>query len=103
MKNFNYILIICLVLLCSLCWQKTVLALEPGTLLYRTSSNGEMYGYSSKELIREKNGIMTNIYPGHVAIYIGEEDGVDYVVEALSGGIVKTPAQYFINESLGEE
>lgn len=78
------------------------LALEPGTILYRTSSDGKMYGYSSKELIKEKNGIISNIYSGHTAIYIGQEDGVDYVVEALGSGIVKTPAHYFINENNDE-
>lgn len=78
------------------------LALEPGTILYRTSSEGKMYGLSSKELIEERYGVITNIYPGHAAIYIGQEDGVDYVVEALGTGIVKTPAHYFINESAGE-
>lgn len=78
------------------------LALEPGTILYRTSSEGRMYGLSSKELIAESYGVITNIYPGHAAIYIGKEDGVDYVVEALGTGIVKTPAHYFINNSAGE-
>jgi len=103
MKNYKQILIILTAFVYIFCLKQVVFALEPGTLLYRTSSNGEMYGYSSKELIKEKNGIMTNIYPGHVAIYIGKEDGVDYVVEALSSGIVKTPAKYFVNEALGEE
>ncbi len=79
-----------------------VFALEPGTILYRTSSDGKMYGYSSKELIKEKNGIISNIYSGHTAIYIGQEDGVDYVVEALGSGVVKTPAHYFINENNAE-
>lgn len=82
---------------------KPAFALEPGTILYRTSSNGKMYGYSSKELIKEKNGIISNIYSGHTAIYIGQEDGIDYVVEALGSGVVKTPAHYFINENNAEE
>ena len=74
----------------------------PGTLLYRTSGQGKMYGFSSKDLIREKYGVITNIYSGHAAIYIGKEDGVDYIVEALGTGIVKTPAKYFVNDSEGE-
>lgn len=80
-----------------------VFALEVGTILYRTSSKGKMYGYSSKELVKEEHGVISHIYPGHAAIYIGQENGIDYVVEALSTGIVKTPAKYFINESLKEE
>lgn len=79
------------------------LALEPGTLLYRTSSNGQMYGYSSDELIKESHGIINGIYPGHVGIYVGKENGTHYVVEALSTGVVKVPAHYFINEALGEK
>ncbi|MDD3285490.1 MAG: YiiX/YebB-like N1pC/P60 family cysteine hydrolase [Patescibacteria group bacterium] len=78
-------------------------AMEPGTLLFRTSGQGKMYGYSSQDLLAEKFGIINHIYPGHAAIYIGQEDGVDYIVEALSTGIVKTPAKYFINEAEGEE
>jgi hypothetical protein len=96
-------ILLILLVLGSLLNVKEVLALEPGTILYRTSSNGEMYGYSSEDLIIEKHGVMTNIYSGHAGIYIGEENGVHYVVEALSTGIVKTPAHYFVNEALGEE
>lgn len=78
-------------------------AMEPGTLLYRTTDNGKMFGYSSNELIESKLGIMTGINPGHVAIYVGQEDGVDYVVEALAGGIVKSRLDQFINEARGEK
>ncbi len=78
-------------------------AMMPGTLLYRTSSHGQMYGYSSRDLLKEKFGLITNIYSGHAGIYIGQEEGVDYVVEALGNGIVKTPAQYFVNENNGEK
>jgi len=104
MKNYRInLLIFSLSLFLYLILAESVFALEPGTLLYRTSSNGKMYGYSSDELLVEKNGIIKHIYPGHVAIYIGQENGEHYVVEALSTGVVKTPARYFINESLGEE
>lgn len=78
-------------------------ALTPGAILYRTSSNGIMYGYSSNYLLDINYGILSHIYPGHVGIYIGKENGEDYVVEALATGIVKTPAKYFVNESLGEK
>jgi len=82
---------------------RAAFAMEPGTILYRTSGEGKMYGYSSQDLLAEKFGIINHIYPGHAAIYIGQEDGVDYIVEALGTGIVKTPAKYFINEAEGEE
>ena len=78
-------------------------ALEPGALLYRTTDNGKMYGYNSDSLLDIKNGVLTGINPGHVGIYIGEENGEHFIVEALASGIVKTPAKYFINESLKEE
>lgn len=77
--------------------------MEPGTILFRTSGKGKMYGYTSKDLLAEKFGIISHVYSGHAGIYIGQEDGVDYVVEALGTGIVKTPAKYFINEAEGEE
>lgn len=48
-------------------------------------------------------GIITEIYSGHVAMYVGQIDGVDYVVEATANGVVKTPARYFINEAGGEK
>ena len=81
----------------------SVAALEPGTILYRTSGQGKMYGYSSRELIKENYGVITNVYSGHAGIYIGQEDGVHYVVEALGTGVVKTPAKYFVNEANGEK
>ena len=62
-----------------------------------------MYGYSTKDLLKEEYGIITHLYSGHAGIYIGQEEGVDYVVEALGNGIVKTPAQYFVNENNGEK
>lgn len=78
-------------------------AMPPGTLLYRTSGNGKMYGYSGDPLIYSEKGILRNIYSGHVAVYIGQENGEDYIVEAAAGGIVKTPAKYFVNLAEGEE
>ncbi|MHB8904281.1 MAG: YiiX/YebB-like N1pC/P60 family cysteine hydrolase, partial [Patescibacteria group bacterium] len=78
-------------------------AMPPGTLLYRTSNDGKMFGYSADPLLGIEKGIAKHINSGHVAIYIGKEDGVDYIVEALGGGIVKTPAQYFINSAQGEK
>lgn len=78
-------------------------AMPIGTLLYRTTNDGKMYGNTSSELIEVENGIMKAIMPGHVGIYIGEENGEHYVVEALSIGVVKTPLDKFINTSLGED
>lgn len=80
-----------------------VKALTPGTLLYRTTADGKMFGYSKDPLLEVTSGVLTNINPGHVAIYIGQENGEDYVIEALAGGVVKTPAKYFVNEAEGEK
>ncbi|MFA6995100.1 MAG: LamG-like jellyroll fold domain-containing protein [Patescibacteria group bacterium] len=77
-------------------------AMPPGTLLYRTSGAGKMYGYSADPLIYTEKGILKDIYAGHVGMYIGSENGEDYIVEAMSNGIVKTPAKYFVNSSAGE-
>lgn len=78
------------------------LAMPPGTLLYRTSGDGKMFGYSQDPLIYSEKGIVRNIYAGHVAIYIGKENGEDYIVETMGGGIVKNPAKYFVNRADGE-
>jgi len=80
-----------------------VSAMPIGTLLYRTSSNGQLYGLNQKELMTSKNGIMEHIYSGHTAIYVGKINGKDYIVEALAGGLQKTEAKYFIDESQGEK
>ena len=88
----------------NLFWPQFALALTPGSLVYRTSSDGKMYGYSGDNLIAEDaNGILRHIYPGHAGIYIGQENGEDYIIEALAGGIVKTQARYFVNEALEEK
>jgi len=81
----------------------TCKAMPPGTLLYRTSSDGKMFGYSPDPLMGIDKGIIKDINSGHAAIYVGKIKGVDYIVEALGGGIVKTPAQYFVNTALGEK
>jgi len=80
-----------------------VRAMTPGTLVYRTVEDGKMYGYSGDPLLEIENGILKNINPGHVGIYVGQENGEDYIVEALATGIVKTPAKNFVNEATGEK
>ena len=77
-------------------------ALAPGTLLYRSGSDGKMFGYSGDSLLEVKKGILSGLNAGHVAVYIGKINGEDYVVEAGADGIVKTPARYFVNEADGE-
>jgi hypothetical protein len=79
------------------------LAMPPGTLLYRTTDKGKMFGYSGDPLIESVSGIMTGINPGHTALYIGQENGLDYVVEAEAGGVIKTRLEYFVNEGSGEK
>ncbi len=78
-------------------------AMPIGTLLYRTSSQGNLYGYNTTNLIKVKNKMISNIYTGHVAIYVGQENGVDYIVEAMPDGIIKLPAKYFLNSRNGEQ
>lgn len=78
-------------------------AMPLGALLYRTSAQGKLYGYNSKDLIIAENGFIKDVYTGHVAIYVGEENSVDYVVEALPRGVALVPAKYFINRNNGEE
>jgi len=75
--------------------------MPPGTLLYRTGSNGQMFGYQGP-LIETAGGIIKAVNAGHVAIYIGKIAGEDYIVEAIAGGIVKTPAKYFLNRQANE-
>lgn len=94
---------VCFVFIVSCFFAIEVQAMPIGTLLYRASNSGLMYGYNSPELIVSEKGIIKHIYSGHVAIYVGQENGVPYVVEALGDGVVKTPAQYFVNESAGEK
>ncbi len=81
----------------------SVKAMPVGTLLYRTSGGGNLYGYNTSQLIETKNGIIKNIYTGHVAIYVGKENDVDYIVEAMPNGLIKVPANRFINTKNGEE
>lgn len=78
-------------------------ALTPGTLVYRTVEDGKMFGYSGAPLLEIEKGMLKGINPGHVGIYIGQENGEDYIVEALATGVVKTPAKNFVNEATGEK
>ena len=103
MTSYKISLLILLFLIFFIFLSPKTLAMPIGTLLYRTSSDGRLYGLNEDELIKIKNGIIKNIYSGHVAIYIGEENGEHYIVEALAGGLQKTPARYFIDSSQGEE
>ena len=78
-------------------------AMPVGTLLYRTSGDNKMYGYNTTDLIVSEKGKLAHLYSGHVAIYVGQENGVDYIVEMQPKGAIKVPAKYFINDSLGEK
>lgn len=85
-------------------FSRPAFALTPGALVYRTSSDGKMYGYSGDSLLEiSEKGILEHINSGHVGIYVGQENGEDYIVEALAGGVVKTPARYFVNEANNEK
>lgn len=78
-------------------------AMPVGTLLYRTSGGNKMYGFNSPDLIVAEKGKLAHIYSGHAAIYVGKENGVDYIVEMQPKGAIKVPAKYFINEAAGEK
>jgi hypothetical protein len=80
-----------------------VLAMPLGTILYRTSGDNKLYGYNANDLIVSEKGKLSHIYSGHAAIYVGKENGIDYIVEMQPGGAIKVPANNFINESLGEK
>jgi hypothetical protein len=80
-----------------------VLAMPVGTLLFRTSGGDKMYGYNSDDLIISEKGKLSHIYSGHVAIYVGQENGIDYIVEMQPKGAIKVPAKNFVNDSLGEK
>ena len=51
-------------------------------------------------LVTRTRGCLTNLiilgYWKHAAIYVGEIDGIDYVVEAVGTGVVKTPLDQFM-------
>lgn len=80
-------------------------AMPVGTLLYRTSKDGLIYGYSTDKLFQLVNfsqagklmyGVRIN--SGHVGVYVGDIDGTgDKVLEAIDGGVILTPANKFIN------
>jgi endonuclease YncB( thermonuclease family) len=98
------IIIILISIFCLLGFKiEKVSAMPVGTLLYRTSSDAKLYGLNQEELMTSEKGIMKHIYSGHSAIYVGKIDGKDYIVEALAGGLQKTEAKYFIDESQGEK
>ena len=78
-------------------------ALPVGTLLFRTSGGGLSYGYNTNILVIIENGFPKNFYSGHTGIYVGQEDGVDYVVEMQPQGAIKIPANQFVNTALGEK
>jgi hypothetical protein len=78
-------------------------AMPVGTLLYRTSGGNQMYGFNSSDLIVAENSKLAHIYSGHAAIYVGQENGIDYIVEMQPKGAIKVPAKYFINEAAGEK
>lgn len=78
-------------------------ALPIGTLLFRTSGGGLSYGYNTNILVITENGFPKNFYSGHTGIYVGQEDGVDYVVEMQPQGAIKIPANQFVNTALGEK
>lgn len=89
------------------CSQKSM-AMPVGTLLYRTSAQGRLYGYGGQYDLVEFKGDASSTLPklrincGHAGLYVGKIDGVDMVLESVPNGVQLTPAQYFINDNEGE-
>lgn len=99
----KYLFFLFLLLVSLLLPFKSTLAMPVGTILYRTSGDDKMYGYNANDLILAEKGKLAHIYSGHTAVYVGQENGIDYIVEMQPKGAIKVPAKYFINESLGEK
>ncbi len=98
------LIIITILLLLAIGWPVgNALAMPVGTLLYRSSGGDKMYGLNTLDLITAEKGKLAHIYSGHTAIYVGKEDGIDYIVEMQPKGAIKVPAKYFINEATGEK
>ena len=74
---------------------KEVGAMPVGTILYKTSENGRMFGYNDFEF----SMVPGQIYSGGVAIYIGmgKKTGLPHIVEVDYSGARIIPAQYFVD------
>ena len=81
---------------------ETAQALPRGTILYKTSFDGKMYGLNYQEMhfpIFDDEGF----YPGEIGLYLGTKNNEPMVLEIRQGRIREIPAQYFINERRGEQ
>lgn len=78
-----------------------VLALPRGTILYKTSANGKMYGLNYNQI-----GLSVfskyNFYPGGVGLYLGKKNKVPMVLEVEDGYVREIPAKFFVNLNKGE-
>ncbi|MDD5172859.1 MAG: lamin tail domain-containing protein, partial [Patescibacteria group bacterium] len=79
----------------------TIKAIPRGTILYKTSEDGKMYGYNNFDF----SLITGKFYPGGVAIYIGRDKikKEDMIVEVDYNGVRKIPAKYFVDLDKGEK
>jgi hypothetical protein len=102
---FRFLTAIVIFAISILFFVNSVKAMPVGTLLYRTSADGELYGYNTDKLLKEvellENGNLVKflkINCGHVGIYAGKnKQGEDTVLEAVDNGVQLTPAKYFVN------
>ena len=79
-----------------------VQAMPLGTIFYKTSENGKMYGYNNFDF----SLITGKFYPGGAAIYIGRDRLKNYeptILEVDYNGVRKIPAKYFVDLDKGEE
>ncbi|MBD3248111.1 hypothetical protein GF382_02370, partial [Candidatus Falkowbacteria bacterium] len=99
MKNIFKICYLKVIIICGIFFfVAPAMAMPVGTLLYRTSGGGQMYGYNT-DLILDG----TKINCGHTGMYAGKDkNGDDVVLEAVNNGIQLTKLKYFVNSANSE-
>ncbi len=93
-RNF-YFLVAILIFSSSFIAIKPALALPVGSLLYRTSQDGLMYGYNANKIWPVRSG--------HVGMYLGEVGGKKAVIEANEGLIQYISPDQFTDLATGEK
>ena len=74
-------------------------ALTRGTILYRTSVNGQMYGLNNFAVPT----LPWQIQSGGVGLYLGKSKGIPIVLDLSYGEIRLIPAEYFVDLDQGEK
>lgn len=79
-----------------------------GTLLYKTSDNGKIYGKNTPDIFKihfwqNHHLVKIELNSGHVGIYVGKISGKNMVVEAVPRGVIMDPLKYFVNLRYGSK